>query len=159
MTEEIGKAVASAPTATAQDGKSGAERRRFPRYDFRMPVFVRILVEEETFNPMRFPGHTRNVSLGGLLIETDGLSENDYKMLIRRQRMVRVHAQIPGVEGEVVFFGKICWYDYRCTSRKTACTVGISFEPLHEREEKILSDLLERINSRGEVPNEPVVLT
>ena len=150
MTGETDKAVASAPTATEQSQKPGAERRRFPRYEFQMPVFVRILIEEETFNPMRFPGQTRNISKGGMLVETEGLGENDYNMLIRRQRMVRVHAQIPDVEGEVAFFGKICWYDFRCTSRKTACSLGISFEPLHEREEKILSELLQRISSAGE---------
>jgi hypothetical protein len=43
------------------DGPSGRiEQRQHPRYDFSVPVFVRVLIEEETFNPLRFPGRTRN---------------------------------------------------------------------------------------------------
>jgi len=136
--------------------QEGTEKRRHPRYDFSVPVFVRVLVEEESFNPLRFSGHARNISAGGILVEVEGLGESDYRLLIRRQRMARVHTQIPEGGGDTVFFGKIVWYDYRQTSHGTVCSLGIAFDVLREKEQKLLKELLERLEaaSKASLPSE-----
>ena len=123
------------------------ERRRYPRYKYSIPVLVRVLVQEETFNPHRFAAHTRDISAGGTLLEIEALSETDYHSMIRGQRMARIHTQIPEVPGEVVFFGKIVWYDFRRTSLGNTCLCGIAFEDLSPRTQEVLADLLARLET------------
>jgi len=125
----------------------GIERRRNPRYEFSVPVFLRVLVEEETFNPMRFPGRSCNISAGGMSIEIENLSEDRYKTLIRGQRPVRVHVQASEAGGEAVFFGRILWYDYRRNSRGTSCQIGLAFEQMPEKEREILAKILQRLET------------
>jgi len=125
------------------------ERRRDTRYNFSASVFVRLLIEEETFNPLRLPGQSRNIGSGGMLVEVQGLSEEQYKMLIRRQRMVRIHAELPEAEGETVFFGRVVWYDYWHTSKGTSCQLGITFETLHEKAEQVLANVLRRLETKA----------
>lgn len=131
---------------------SGIEKRKFPRFNYSVPVFVRVLVEEDTFNPMRFTGRSRNVSSGGMLVEVEGLSESDYSTLIRRQRMVRIHTQIPEVGSEIAFFGRIVWYDFRRMDRVASCLLGVSFEPLQEKEQAALDALLSQLESAFRTP-------
>ena len=125
--------------------KRGIEQRRHPRFDYVAPVFIRVLVEEETFNPLRFSGQSCNISRGGILLRVQGLSEEHYKLLIHRQRMVRVHAQIAEAGGEVVFFGKIVWYDFRCTDQGTSCLLGVAFEALPEKAAEVLDGMLAQL--------------
>lgn len=134
--------------------RGGKERRRHPRYDFSVPAFVRVLVEEETFNPYRFAARTCNISIGGMMLEIEGMSEDLYKTLIRRQRSARVHLNIPGVQGEVTLFGKIVWYDFRQTAKEATCRTGIAFEQLPEKEQKILNDLIARLEKESSQPTE-----
>jgi hypothetical protein len=128
----------------------GIERRRYPRFNFSAPVFVRMVLEEETFNPLRFMGHSRNISASGVLVEIEDLPENLYRSLIRSQRMVRVHAHIPETEGETVFFGKIVWYDYRATAGRTSCLCGVSFETLNPKAQTALTGLLQRLEANSQ---------
>ena len=125
--------------------RKGIEQRRHPRYNFVIPVVVRVLVEEDTFNPLLFVGQTCNISESGMLVRIEGLSEENYKVLIRRQRMIRVHAKISEVESDVIFFGRIVWYDFDCADRETSCSLGISFEPLQGEAHKVLHQLIERL--------------
>jgi hypothetical protein len=147
MSREPRESQVSAVFRAVDQTREGPEKRRNPRYSYSIPVFVRVLIEEETFNPLRFPGRTTNISAGGMLVEIEGLSENDYRMLIHRQRMTRIHPQIPEGGGDAVFFGKIVWYDYRHTSRGTICNLGVAFDVLREKEQKVLDELLQRLES------------
>jgi len=128
-------------------GYPRSERRRYRRYDFSAPVFLRVLIEEETFNPLRFPGRTINISAGGMLVEASGMAENYYRTLIRRPRMVRVHMNVPEADGEVVFFGRIVWYDYRRTSEGEVCRMGIAFDKLDEKAKAVLDRILQELAS------------
>ena len=123
----------------------GVERRRHPRFDFSGPVLVRLLVEEDTFTPWRFPGRSYNLSAGGVLVEVNGLNEEQYRQLIHRRRAVRVHVSIPEVGGEVVFFGRAVSYDFHRTGRGGSCWIGIEFDGLSENEQEALSILLRRL--------------
>ena len=131
------------------------DQRKTSRIGFCAPVLVRVLVEEESFRPMRYGGRTRNVSETGMLVEVDAMSEDDYKVLIRRQRMVRVHAKFPGVADELKFFGKIVCYDYHRGEKKGVCQLGMGFEDLPEREKTALTGLLERISGISTPPPRP----
>jgi len=152
MNHEPKESEVSAVFRAVDSALAGPEKRRHPRYPYSVPVFVRVLVEEETFNPLRFPGRTTNISLGGMLVEIEGLSENDYHLLIRRQRMARIHTQVAEGEGELVFFGKIVWYDFRRTSQGTKCYLGVAFDVLREKEQKTLADLLARLDAASKTP-------
>lgn len=128
----------------------GGDKRRHSRVDFSTPVLVRVLIEEETFEPMRLGGRTRNVSLNGMLLQIEGLTEAEYNTLIRRQRMIRVHTKFPGNDEELVYFGKIVCYDFhRGENEQVSCLLGMGFEELPEREEKALTALLERLLAAG----------
>jgi hypothetical protein len=132
------------------DGPSGGiEQRQHPRYDFFVPVFVRVLIGEETFNPLRFPGHSLNISAGGMMVEIESLPEAAYRKMIRQQRPVRVHMHLPEDKGETVFFGKIVWYDFRQTSAGTSCLLGMQFDALHAKEQEALGKLLEQLAARS----------
>ncbi|MCX8035445.1 MAG: PilZ domain-containing protein [Candidatus Sumerlaeia bacterium] len=155
---EIPKQSTGAPLAPAAAVSSGAEKRRHARFDYSVPVFVRVLVEEETFNPLRFSGRSRNISRGGMLVQIPNLTESDYRRLILRQRMVRVQCQLPEIRTEAVFFGKIVWYDYRSSEAGPTCSLGIAFEQLHEKEEKMLSELLRKLEAGATSPQEVVSL-
>jgi len=156
MSREPRESEISAVFRAVDSTHAGPEKRRNPRFPFLVPVFVRVLIEEETFNPLRFPGQASNISAGGMLVEIEGLSENDYRMLIRRQRMARIHVQIPEA-GDAVFFGKIVWYDYRQTSHGTVCNLGIAFDVLREKEQKLLDGLLARLETDARKSSPPEV--
>ena len=126
----------------------GVERRRHPRFSFSAPVLVRLLVEEETFTPLRFPGRSYNLSLGGVRVEINGIGEDRYRVLIQRSRPVRVHFSIPEAGGEVVFFGKTVSCDYQDTSRGGTCWIGIAFDELAEHEQQALRILLQRLRAK-----------
>jgi len=49
-------------------------------------------------------------------IETESLSKDYSKALIRGERLVQAHAHIPEAGRNVVLFGKILSYDYRRSS-------------------------------------------
>lgn len=159
MSSEPRESQISAVFKAVDATQGGPEKRRYPRYSYSVPVFVRVLIEEETFNPLRFPGRTSNISAGGMLVEIEGLSENDYRMLIHRQRMARIHTQIPEAGGDTVFFGKIVWYDYRDTSHGPVCNLGIAFEVLHEKEQKLLDELLQRLAEAAKTSPPPETKT
>ncbi len=150
---DMSKQPTDQPEASSAAGaSSGAEKRRHPRLDYSVPVFVRVLVEEETFNPLRFSGRSRNISRGGMLVQIPNLTESDYRRLIQRQRMVRVQCQLPEIRTEAVFFGKIVWYDYHTSEAGSTCSLGIAFEQLHEREERALSELLRKLEAAASPP-------
>lgn len=130
------------------------DQRRRSRVDFSVPALIRVMIEEETFRPLRLGGRTRNLSATGMLVQIDAITEADYKTLIRRQRMIRVHTKLPGNDEELVYFGKVVCYDYhRGEGDKSVCLVGIGFEELPEREQHALTVLLD--NLMGGDPKSP----
>jgi hypothetical protein len=114
--------------------------RLHPRVDMVLPVALRILVEENTFSPFQCPGKTRNVSMGGMLVEIESLPEQLYKTLIRRQRLVRITLHY--LTYPTVLLGRIVWYDFRKTSRGSCCLVGIKFEDLSATQTADLQKLI-----------------
>ncbi|MBM3333381.1 PilZ domain-containing protein [Candidatus Sumerlaeota bacterium] len=131
-------------------GYGGGDRRRYPRYEYAIPVVVRVLIEEETFNPMMFLGKTCNVSTGGMMVEVPDFPETTYRQLVRSQRPVRVHAQLPDEKDECIFFGRIVWYDYRRIGPKPSCRIGVAFEQLHEKEETAVRKLVRVLSTDGQ---------
>jgi len=127
--------------------RKGIERRPQPRYEFVVPVLVRVMLEEETFHSLPFPGRSRNIAAGGMLVEIEGISENDYKRMIRHNRFVRVHVPISEAGREAVFFGKMVWFDFRRTSKGILCRTDIAFEPLREKEQTMLTELLRQLEA------------
>ncbi|MBM3334919.1 PilZ domain-containing protein [Candidatus Sumerlaeota bacterium] len=125
--------------------RGGIERRRHPRYEYAADVLVRIVFMEETLSPSLMVAHTRDVGRGGMLVHIENLPEQHYRRLIRRQRPVRINAQIPGTDGETIFFGKVAWYDYQETSTGTSCLMGIEFEQLMGKAQETLNALLDRL--------------
>ena len=123
-------------------GARQAERRRSPRYELALPVTVRIILEEETFSPLRLSGVTKDISVGGMLVEIDPMPETHYRALIRRARMVRVGLHDGGIQ--TVLLGKVVWYDYQRGADSSRCSVGIAFDNLAEASRRFLQDLIER---------------
>jgi len=146
--------VSTVLTVLGSFEEQSQERRGHPRWDFVVPIFVRILVEENTFNPRRFQGHSRNISASGMLVEIHGVSGSDFKTFIRRPRMVRVHLQVSHPDNEVVFLGKIVWYEYRISSQGKACLLGIVFDRLPENEKRALAEILQCLESVAKVPQD-----
>jgi len=145
----------SGAAASGEASNKGVAQRRHPRYEFLVPVFVRVLLEEETFSPLRLPGRSCNISSGGMMIEIEGLSQDHYKTMIRRQRMARVHARIPEGGTEVILFGRIVWYDYCASGRGTSCRIGVAFDQLGEKEQEALARTIRQLEAEATGSHEP----
>lgn len=132
---------------TPIEAQSGAmkEVRQHPRYDFAVPAYFRVLLEEETFTPLCFPGRIINISEGGFLSELDGIDDQQYKIMARRQRFVRVHISIPEAGGETVFLGKAVWHKYHRSRRGGSCVAGVQFDELNEGTYEALMGVLHRL--------------
>ena len=70
------------------------EARRHRRFRFVSPVFVRVLVEEQTFTPLQFNGKSIDLSSGGMMVRVEELDRERYQLLIRGRRMVRINMKI-----------------------------------------------------------------
>ena len=146
MSEDERKPASDGSPEDQGRARGGIERRRHARYGYSSHVFVRVILVEETHSPSLLVAHTRNICSGGMMVEVENLPEHLYRRLICRQRPVRINAQIPGTEGQTVFFGKVAWHDYQETSRGTSCLMGTEFEQLRGEAQQALSGLLVRLH-------------
>jgi len=121
------------------------EAPRAFRASVRIPVKVRVLVEERTFSPFHYDGTCENISASGALVVVRNLFKNDYLTLIQRPRYIRVICPIPGRDIPLTLFGKIVWFDYRGELPDAECKIGVAFEIMKEDATRILQEYLEAV--------------
>lgn len=105
-----------------------SERRRHPRVAINLPATVAVLMPEDTFRPERTAGVLTDLSLGGLKVAVEGVSEAFYKRLLRELRYAKVWVRFPGNSHETELHGKIVWVHFDNKAVPPACSYGIMFE-------------------------------
>ena len=122
------------------------DKRQDARYRLSVPV-IADFIKKDSFSSLRFSGHCHNITTDGIMIQLEGLSEDQYKGLTRGPKMVRVRLNIPNISGETVFLGRIVWHRRKGVGAGASSQFGIGFTELREKEQKTLTKLLEQLRS------------
>ena len=108
----------------------GQERRRHPRRRVSLPVEVRFLAEEETFSPFQFNACVADMSVAGAMITIGDVAVEQYDVLFRRPRFLRLSCRMPPNDRSLVLFGRVVWHEYCADANPAFCRTAVAFEPL-----------------------------
>lgn len=98
----------------ATENKAGTDPKDRRRYD-RLPSFCEvdytiIRLREDLLGMGWNKGVTRNVSQGGLYIETDGLDYNTYKYLSDNNVYLDLRLHVPWVPHDIKAVAEVAWF-------------------------------------------------
>lgn len=128
-----------------------AEQRRHRRCRTSLPVDVRFLAEEETFTPFQYNACVANLSVAGALVTIPDLGSEQYAVLFRRPRFLRLACYFPSNERPLLLFGRVVWHEYCPGTRPALCRTAVVFEPLDDVTLQRLAAYLEQQADSAEI--------
>ena len=126
-----------------------ADRRKFPRYKINIPIYVQIIIPEDTFKPKFFQGNALNISLNGMLISITDMELDLYKKLLHPNRYIKV--QLPDSPSDLPsqLIGKVVWMDYHVSTKPDYCNVGLYFENLEPEAQEQIEKFINKLPKTG----------
>lgn len=132
----------------------GLERRAFQRLERPLDVAFEVVSLREM--PTGIPGgnaKSRNISMGGLCLETGSIEVNGINLLsgqpFARQNRLRLTIEIDPGEPPITATGEVRWYDIaRDVPESPCCLLGVAFMRIDEGGKARLAGFLKQ--SRGD---------
>lgn len=118
------------------------ERRKHGRLPITLPAYVRMVAEEETFTPFQYRAQVMNISASGVLISIDEIPTEQYEILFRRPRYLRIICKFPDSDEQTLLFGRVIWHEYSAEDQSALCRAAVEFDPLSAEDKKRLEQFL-----------------
>lgn len=114
------------------------ERRQYPRLPIApVPVSLEIAMPEQTFRPYRLEGHLSNLSLGGLKVMLNNVSNDLFTVLIGSRRYVKLSCTDPVWQALHQAFCSVVWIDYYAVPDPSGCLMGLAFQRIPDLDEAL----------------------
>ena len=107
------------------------ERRSVPRLKLAMPVSVRVLIPEDTFQQRSMNGSSIDLAPGGMSVTIEEMTQDLYLRLLSDRRYIRIAFESPLDAEEVKITGKVVGIDFRKEKAAAAsgpCELRVLFE-------------------------------
>jgi c-di-GMP-binding flagellar brake protein YcgR len=125
------------------------EHRKFTRIQYPLMVNYRIIGGGDKERISRtIEGQTKDVSLGGMCLQTNILEINGLHIYIDTnniyQNLLALEIDLPFCDKKIKTVGKVAWYNLSTRRRKYQYDVGIIFLEMSNKDEKNLSRFLNK---------------
>lgn len=138
--------------------QSSPERRQHERIPVETEATLLVMFPEETFHPHPMRGITKDLSRSGMRVITYQTTDAFYRQVIKGVHYAKVTLTLPGTSEEITLHGRVVWVEFDTNQAPPACTYGISFDNLGQRETDALQRCFEYVSRRTIAPLQPAAI-